>query len=72
MVLLKALTSHFFYNTRTSLPDMTATQDTFAQEQNKLEDPASVGVLLCGQKEMCQSVTEMLKGQGVQQIMLNF
>lgn len=46
-------------------------QDAFAQEA-KLQAPASVGVLLCGQKDMCTAVTAMLKEQGVEQIMLNF
>ncbi|KAF5832117.1 hypothetical protein DUNSADRAFT_12128 [Dunaliella salina] len=47
-------------------------QDAFSKDPKKLEDPASVGVLLVGQKDMCQAVTGMLKEQGVQQIMLNF
>ena len=48
------------------------TQDAFAKDPKKLEDPAGTGVLLCGQKDMCQTVTSLLKEQGVQQIMLNF
>jgi len=47
-------------------------QDVFAKEPKNLENPESVGVLLCGQKDMCQAVTDMLKERGVQQIMLNF
>jgi NAD(P)H-flavin reductase len=41
----------------------------FAEEhkENRLANPGGVGVLLCGQKPMCQAMTAMLQEQGVQQ-----
>lgn len=50
-------------------------QDTFADEkENLLTSPESTGVVLCGQKEMCQAVTEMMTTSGVdnEKIILNF
>eukprot|EP00803_Ostreobium_quekettii_P008613 evm.model.scf_199.1 EVM.evm.TU.scf_199.1 scf_199:7126-10460(+) len=48
-------------------------QDVFDKE-NLLGSPDDVGVVLCGQKEMCQAVTEMMEGAGVDpgRIILNF
>lgn len=48
-------------------------QDAFDKE-NMLGNPSGVGVILCGQKEMCQAVTEMMEGAGVEssRILLNF
>ncbi|KAJ9529694.1 hypothetical protein QJQ45_014457 [Haematococcus lacustris] len=47
-------------------------QDVLAEEVAHLPDASKVGVLLCGHKEMCNAVTEQLKGRGVQQILMNF
>lgn len=55
-----------------AIPDRRALQDAFGSEPTRLENPSSTGVLLVGQKEMCQAVTELLKQQGVEQIHLNF
>ncbi|GMH41348.1 hypothetical protein BSKO_09258 [Bryopsis sp. KO-2023] len=44
------------------------------EKENLMGDPASTGVILCGQKEMCQAVTEMMTEAGVdkEKILLNF
>ncbi len=48
------------------------TQNIFEKDVDSLSDPTKVGVLLCGQKDMCNAVTELCKKKGVAEIMLNF
>lgn len=43
-------------------------QTVFAAEAGHLTEPKGTGVLLCGQKDMCTAVTELLKQQGVEQV----
>lgn len=47
-------------------------QGVFAEDVQHLSSPSKVGVLLCGQKDMCNTITELAKAKGVEQIMLNF
>jgi hypothetical protein len=47
-------------------------QHVFAGEAAALGEGSKVGVLLCGQKDMATSVTELCKAQGVEQILSNF
>lgn len=50
-------------------------QEAFGgDKENLLTSPDSTGVVLCGQKEMCQEVTEIMTGSGVdkEKIILNF
>jgi hypothetical protein len=48
-------------------------QDVFGKATG-ITDPAAVGVLLCGQKEMCNEVKALLEAAGVEadKVLLNF
>lgn len=48
-----------------------AFQAAFAGDVNGLTSAGQTGILLCGQKEMCNEVTELAKKQGVEQILMN-
>lgn len=43
-------------------------------KENLLTAPGTTGVVLCGQKEMCEAITEIMTGSGVDKdkIILNF
>ena len=54
-------------------PDSFAVQDVFARD-GALADGASTGAVLCGQKQMCEQITQILVERGVAQenILQNF
>jgi ferredoxin-NADP reductase len=49
-------------------------QDAFAAAKNLAGGAGSVGAVLCGQKEMCNAVKELLAAEGVapERVLLNF
>eukprot|EP00877_Chromochloris_zofingiensis_P006734 jgi/Chrzof1/2313/Cz11g10190.t1 len=49
-------------------------QSAFATDANNITNPAGVGVVMCGHKEMVNAVKEVLTSAGVDQgkVLLNF
>jgi len=49
-------------------------QDAFKDDKENMSDPGAVAVVLCGQKEMSQEVTEAVGAIGVapEQLLSNF
>lgn len=60
---------------RSGWPSREECQETLhAMQENEIQDGSSVGVILCGHKEMCQSIASQMEAVGVskERILLNF